>query len=137
MSNAVRNKIINYAKSQGLCIGESNDAIDISFLARPNFELKITVPNSVNEWYISLKERSGAKEIYSDWVDHYHIDKEDETDLDEEMQSSIINTIKILHDAEVRVGKSTGINFFRWVFFATDILEVLTESGWVDHNKLT
>ena len=132
----MRNKVIDFARSLGLGIAETQDAVDITFPARPNFDLKITVPYSVNEWFIYLRKESEAKDMFTDCVDHYNLNSGDKTDLDEEMQDSIISTIEALNNAEVRIGKSAGVNFLKWEFFTTDILEVLTESGWVDHHKL-
>ena len=67
----MRNKILEYAKSQELTVkGTVGDVYSISFNAKPNFLVKITVGCSVHEWSISVKARDDSKELFYDWVDH-------------------------------------------------------------------
>jgi len=48
----MRNKILEYAKSQGHRTKETGgDAYEISFNAKPNFLVTITVPCFVHEWF--------------------------------------------------------------------------------------
>ena len=129
----MRDKILEYAKSQGHSNeGQGGDVYDISFRAKPDFIVTITVAYSVHEWFISVKTRDDSKEVFSDWEDHYGYGE-----LDEEMEEAVINTIKALNNAHIRVSQTCLFKLFKWRFFKRKILEVKTDSGWVDFWELT
>ena len=138
----MRNKILEYAKSQELTVkGTVGDVYSISFNAKPNFLVEIKVVCSVhwcrplnptgprpNEWFISVKAKDDSKELYSDWNEDYD---------DEEMEEDVINTIKALNNAHIRVSQTCLFKLFKWRFFKRKILEVKTDAGWVDFWELT
>ena len=133
----MRDKISKYAKSQGLSIKETGGgAYDISFNAKPNFKVTITVPFIVLEWFISIRTSDDNNEIFSDWCEHNYGDK-GETKFDEEMEEAVINTIKALNNADIRITKTCFFKLFKWRFFKHKILEVKTEAGWIDFWELT
>ena len=131
----MRDKILEYAKSQGHSIEEQGgDVYDISFNAKPDFLVTITVACSVHEWFISVNTRDDSKELFFDWSDHYG-DKE--TKLDEEMKKAVINTIKALNNAHIRISQTFLFKLFKWKFFKSKTLEVKTGDSWVDFWELT
>jgi methionine synthase II (cobalamin-independent) len=114
----MRDKILKYANSQGLSINETGGGVYyISFNAKPNFKVTITVPFFVLEWSISIRTEDDNNEIFSESCEHNYGDK-GETKFDEEMEEAVINTIKALNNADIRITKTT-------------------EAGWVDFWELT
>ena len=132
----MRDKIFKYAKSQGLSIKETGcGAYDIIFNSKPNFEVTITVPFFVLDWFISIRPGDDNNEIFSDSCEHFG--GRDETKLDEKMEEAVIDTIKALNNADIRITKTYLFKLFKWKFFKRKTLEVKTEAGWVDFWKLT
>jgi hypothetical protein len=67
----MRDKILEYAKSQGLSIKETGcGAYDISCNSKPNFDVTITVPFLVLEWSLSVRTGDDDNEIFSDKYEH-------------------------------------------------------------------
>ena len=131
----MRNKILEYTKSLELSVKETGGgAYDISFNANPNFKVTITVPFFVREWSISIRTRDDNNEIFSDSCEHLR--GRDETKLDEEMEEVVINTIKTLNNADIRITKTYLFRLFRKRFFKRKILEVKTEADWVNFWEL-
>jgi hypothetical protein len=131
----MRNKILEYAKSQELSAKETGSgAYDISFDAKPNFKVTITVPFFVLEWSLSVRTRDDNNEIFSDSCEHFG--DRDETKLEEEMEEAVINTIKSLNNADIRITKTSLFQLFKWRFFKREILEVKTDAGWVNFWEL-
>ena len=127
----MRNKILEYAKSQELTAKETGGgAYDIRFDSKPNFKVTITVPFFVLEWSISVRTRDDNDEIFSDSCEHFG--DRDENKLDEEMEEAVINTIKALNNADIRITKTSLFHLFKWRFFKRKILEVKTDAGWVN-----
>ena len=56
----------------------------------------------------------------------------DETKLDEDMEEVVINTIKALNNADIRITKTSLFQLFKRRFFKRKILEVKTDAGWVN-----
>ena len=133
----MRDKIFKYAKSQGLSIKETGcGAYDISFNSKPNFEVTITVPFFVLDWFISIRPGDDNNEIFSDRFEHNYGDK-GEDKFDEEMEEAVINTIKALNNADIQITQTYLFKLFKWRFFKRKTLEVKTEAGWVDFWELT
>ena len=133
----MRDTILKYAKSQGLSIKETGGgAYDISFNAKPNFEVTITIPFFVLDWFISIRRSDDNNEIFSERCEHNYGDKS-ETKFDEEMEEAVIRTIKALNNADMRITKTYLFKLFKWRFFKRKILEVKTKAGWVDFWELT
>ena len=132
----MRDKILKYAKSQGLSIKEAGGgAYDISFNAKPNFNVTITVPFFVLEWFISIRTSDDNNGIYSDCCEHNYGDKS-ETKFDEEMEEAVINSLKALNNADIRITKTSLFHLFKWRFFKRKILEVKMDAGWVNFWEL-
>jgi methionine synthase II (cobalamin-independent) len=74
--------------------------------------------------------------INKDRGEHNYGDK-GETKFDEEMEEAVINTIKALNNADIRITKTYFFKLFKWKFFKHTMLEVKTEAGWVDFWELT
>jgi hypothetical protein len=53
------------------------------------------------------------------------------------MEEAVINTIKALNNADIRITKTYFFKLFKWKFFKHTMLEVKTEAGWVDFWELT
>jgi hypothetical protein len=132
----MRDKILKYAESQGLSIKETGGgAYDISFNAKPNFEVTITVPFFVLEWSISIRTGDDNNEIFSDSCEH-NFGNKGEIKIDDEMEEAVINTIKALNNADIRITKTSLFQLFKWRFFKRKILEVKTDAGWVNFWEL-
>lgn len=131
----IRNKILEYAKSQELTAKETGGgAYDISFNAKPNLKVTIIVPFFVLEWSISVRTREDDNELFSDSCEH--IGDRDENKLDEEMEEAVINTIKALNNADIRITKTSLFKLFKKRFFKRKILEVKTDADWVNFWEL-
>jgi hypothetical protein len=105
----MRDKILKYANSQGLSINETGGGVYyISFNAKPNFKVTITVPFFVLEWSISIRTEDDNNEIFSESCEHNYGDK-GETKFDEEMEEAVINTIKALNNADIRITKTLSV----------------------------
>jgi methionine synthase II (cobalamin-independent) len=134
----MRDKILKYANSQGLSINETGGGVYyISFNAKPNFKVTITVPFFVLEWSISIRTEDDNNEILSDSCGEHNYGDKGETKFDEEMEEAVINTIKALNNADIRITKTCFFKLFKWRFFKHKILEVKTEAGWIDFWELT
>ena len=131
----MRNKILEYAKSQELSAQETGGgAYDISFDAKPDFKVTITVPFFVLEWSLSVRTRDDNNEIFSDSCEH--LGGRDEAKLDEKMEEAVINTIKALNNADIRITKTSLFQLFKRRFFKRKILEVKTDADWVNFWEL-
>jgi hypothetical protein len=53
------------------------------------------------------------------------------------MEETVINTIKALNNADIRITKTYLFKLFKWRFFKRKTLEVKTEAGWVDFWELS
>jgi hypothetical protein len=131
----MRNEILEYAKSQELTVKETGGgAYDISFNAKPNFKVTIIVPFFVLEWSISVKTRDDDDELFFDSCEHFG--DRDENKLDEEMEEAVINTINALNNADIRITKTSLFQLFKRRFFKRKILEVKTDTDWVNFWEL-
>ena len=132
----MRDKLLKYADSEGFDVQKRDSSAIIGCSVKPHYELQITVPYIVDEWFLSLRDAESNLELFRTWDEHYNLRGEEPRDLDEELQESVIKTLDTLRNAEVRIVQSPGISILGREFFKGTVLEVSTDSGWIDFWEL-
>ena len=52
------------------------------------------------------------------------------------MEEAVINSLKALNNADIRITKTSLFHLFKWRFFKRKILEVKMDAGWVNFWEL-
>jgi hypothetical protein len=86
--------------------------------------------NSPVSWEFVLKDAITQKELYHDWIEHYHAETADERMTNIKLE--IWNFVDKISSLDFRIREYCVFSFFKWKFGKVKQLEFKTESGWRD-----
>jgi len=133
----MRDKIIEYVKSNGLKIVDKNNSFKITFEKSKDTIIEITVlkDDSILEWNYDVIKKSNKEKIFSDWSEIYQTEHETKEELIDEYENDIINFIVCLYKYEFRIIDISGIKILNKEYLKTKTLQFHKGNEWKDWGK--
>ncbi len=114
----------DYANAEGVSIRELDSAL-VMTVRREDFEVDITVPHGVLEWFVSVSQVESGNHV-QDWCDYTGYDAAPIDSLADDMVDDLRTFINALLERPTRFTSIKGTLGTRHA------LEWLTASGWSD-----
>lgn len=123
MSRSDRSAFEAFALEHRMQYARRGDAAGvITVPARPHFLVEVLLPDTILEWWVTVRSADTHEEVFADCCEHYRVDPHDRTDLHEERFVAATALLLAMRDRELRVlRRRSSIS-----------LEVSSGTGWKD-----